>query len=258
MDKDRLEGSANQAKGAIKEAAGKITGDSKLQAEGAADKAVGKVQNAVGGVKDAIRDAANLYMFSNTISIVRVNGAVLKDWLEHAARVFLRVDPDNPASQPLLDLRAPSYNFDVIAGLTYEIDLSQPQRTDINGRIIAEQAHRIVDLRYQGQPLDPQREFLVVTNNYRAGGGGHFPSIDGSHVVMNDATANRDALIAFIRKSGRLSVLDPSPWRFKKPTSPLRVWFDSAPIAASLASQISGLHPIGQERVGYMRFEIRS
>ena len=206
----------------------------------------------------AIRDAANLYMFSNTISIVRVNGAVLKDWLEHAARVFLRVDPDNPASQPLLDLRAPSYNFDVIAGLTYEIDLSQPQRTDINGRIIAEQAHRIVDLRYQGQPLDPQREFLVVTNNYRAGGGGHFPSIDGSHVVMNDATANRDALIAFIRKSGRLSVLDPSPWRFKKPTSPLRVWFDSAPIAASLASQISGLHPIGQERVGYMRFEIRS
>ena len=58
MDKDRIEGSANQAKGAIKEAAGKITGDTKLQAEGATDKAVGKVQNAVGGVKDAIRDAA--------------------------------------------------------------------------------------------------------------------------------------------------------------------------------------------------------
>jgi uncharacterized protein YjbJ (UPF0337 family) len=57
MDKDRIEGSANQAKGAIKEAAGKVTGDSKLQAEGASDKAAGKVQNAVGGVKDAIRDA---------------------------------------------------------------------------------------------------------------------------------------------------------------------------------------------------------
>ncbi len=57
MDKDRIEGSAAQAKGAIKEAAGKVTGDSKLQAEGAADKAAGKVQNAVGGVKDALRDA---------------------------------------------------------------------------------------------------------------------------------------------------------------------------------------------------------
>jgi uncharacterized protein YjbJ (UPF0337 family) len=58
MDKDRIEGSANQAKGAIKHAAGKATGDAKLQAEGAADKAKGKVQNAVGGAKDAIRDAA--------------------------------------------------------------------------------------------------------------------------------------------------------------------------------------------------------
>ena len=59
MDKDRIEGIANQAKGTIKEVAGKVTGDAKLQSEGAADKAAGKVQNAVGGVKDAIRDAAN-------------------------------------------------------------------------------------------------------------------------------------------------------------------------------------------------------
>ena len=59
MDKDRIEGSANQAKGAVKEAVGKVTGDAKLKAEGAADKAKGKVQNAIGGVKDAVRDAAN-------------------------------------------------------------------------------------------------------------------------------------------------------------------------------------------------------
>jgi uncharacterized protein YjbJ (UPF0337 family) len=58
MDKDRIEGSANQAKGAVKDVAGKITGDAKLQAEGKADKAAGKVQNAVGGVKDALRDAS--------------------------------------------------------------------------------------------------------------------------------------------------------------------------------------------------------
>jgi uncharacterized protein YjbJ (UPF0337 family) len=57
MDKDRIEGSAKQVKGAIKEAAGKMTGDSKMKAEGAADKLAGKVQNAVGGAKDAIRDA---------------------------------------------------------------------------------------------------------------------------------------------------------------------------------------------------------
>ncbi len=58
MDKDRIDGSANQAKGAIKEAAGKVTGDAKLASEGKADKAAGKVQNAVGGLKDSLRDAA--------------------------------------------------------------------------------------------------------------------------------------------------------------------------------------------------------
>jgi uncharacterized protein YjbJ (UPF0337 family) len=55
MDKDRIEGAAKQAKGSVKEAAGKAFGDKKLQGEGAADKAAGKVQNAVGGVKDAVR-----------------------------------------------------------------------------------------------------------------------------------------------------------------------------------------------------------
>jgi len=57
MDKDRIEGSATQAKGSLKEAAGKVTGDTKLKSEGAADKAAGKVQSAVGGAKDAVRDA---------------------------------------------------------------------------------------------------------------------------------------------------------------------------------------------------------
>jgi uncharacterized protein YjbJ (UPF0337 family) len=58
MDKDRIAGTANQAKGSIKQAAGKILGDAKLQAEGTADKAHGKLQNAVGGAKDALRDTA--------------------------------------------------------------------------------------------------------------------------------------------------------------------------------------------------------
>lgn len=56
MDKDRIEGAAKKAKGSIKEGIGKATGDAKLQGEGKADKVAGKVQNAVGGVKDAVRD----------------------------------------------------------------------------------------------------------------------------------------------------------------------------------------------------------
>ncbi len=57
MDKDRIEGSLKQASGALKEGFGKVTGDTKIEAEGAAEKAEGKVQNSIGGAKDAVRDA---------------------------------------------------------------------------------------------------------------------------------------------------------------------------------------------------------
>jgi uncharacterized protein YjbJ (UPF0337 family) len=59
MDKDRSEGIGHQVKGAVKEGVGKVTGDTRTQAEGAAEKTGGKVQNAVGGAKDAVRDALN-------------------------------------------------------------------------------------------------------------------------------------------------------------------------------------------------------
>jgi len=59
MDRDRIKGMSDQAKGSIKDAAGKVTGDTKLQAEGKMDKAKGKIENAVGGVKDSLRDHDN-------------------------------------------------------------------------------------------------------------------------------------------------------------------------------------------------------
>ena len=55
MDKDRVKGSLEQAKGKVKEVTGKVTGDAKLEGEGKADQVAGKVQNAVGGIKDTLR-----------------------------------------------------------------------------------------------------------------------------------------------------------------------------------------------------------
>ncbi len=59
MDKDRVSGAVDQAKGAIKDGIGKLTGDTKLQAEGKADKAAGKVDSTVGGAKDGVRNAVD-------------------------------------------------------------------------------------------------------------------------------------------------------------------------------------------------------
>jgi len=59
MNKDRIEGSAEQAKGKVKEVAGKVTGDAKLESEGKTQKIAGKVQNTVGGMKDALKEAVD-------------------------------------------------------------------------------------------------------------------------------------------------------------------------------------------------------
>jgi len=55
MDEDRIKGSAEQAKGKLKEVAGKLTGDSKLEGEGKADQVAGRIQNTIGGIKDTLR-----------------------------------------------------------------------------------------------------------------------------------------------------------------------------------------------------------
>lgn len=60
MDKDRIKGAVRQAKGTLKKVAGKLTGDTRLEAEGRAGNAAGKVQSAVGGLKDALRETTGL------------------------------------------------------------------------------------------------------------------------------------------------------------------------------------------------------
>lgn len=142
----------------------------------------------------AIHNAADLYLYPNTLTAVKINGARLKGWLEHAAGLFNRIDPMKRAPQELINQKFPGYNFDVIqGGLTYAIDVRQP-----NGE-------RIRDLRYHGKPVDAAQAFIVVTNNYRASGGGRFPGLDGNNIVLSAPDANRDVLINWLREHKHLT-----------------------------------------------------
>ncbi|MEI9982228.1 MAG: 5'-nucleotidase C-terminal domain-containing protein [Aliidongia sp.] len=106
-----------------------------------------------------LRDIADLYIYPNTLRAVRVSGAQVKEWLERSAALFNRIDPENTAIQPLIDPKLPSYDFDVISGVTYAIDITRPARYDGAGQFIDATAERIVDLCHDGKPIDPAQVF---------------------------------------------------------------------------------------------------
>jgi 2',3'-cyclic-nucleotide 2'-phosphodiesterase/3'-nucleotidase len=188
----------------------------------------------------AIKDVADLYVYPNSLRVVKVSGALLREWLERSASLFLRIDPNSRERQPLLDGAAPAYDFDVISGVTYAIDVTQPARYDNDGLLVAAESHRILDLRFQDEPVDPAREFLVVTNSYRASGGGHFPGCDGSTIVFEAPDANRDALLHYIVANRQIEPKSQAHWRFTPWPADAIVTFLTSP-AASAAAPPSGV-----------------
>ena len=108
-----------------------------------------------------------------------ITGAQVREWLERSAGIFNRIEPGK-ADQPLINPDFPSYNFDVIDGVTYRIDLSQPPRYSPKGELINPDCapHRRPRLS-AARRSTPRAKFVVATNNYRAGGGGNFPGING-------------------------------------------------------------------------------
>jgi 2',3'-cyclic-nucleotide 2'-phosphodiesterase/3'-nucleotidase len=181
----------------------------------------------------AIKDVADLYVYPNGLRVVKLSGALLREWLERSASLFLRIDPNSRDRQPLLDGAAAGYNFDVVSGVSYAIDVTRPARYDNDGLLVATESHRILDLRFQNEPVDPARDFLVVTNSYRASGGGHFPGCDGSTIVFEAPDANRDALVRYIVESGRVEPNNEVHWRFAPWPADAIVTFLTSPAAAS-------------------------
>jgi 2',3'-cyclic-nucleotide 2'-phosphodiesterase/3'-nucleotidase len=161
----------------------------------------------------AVRNVADLYVYPNTVKAVKLRGAQVREWLEFAAGAFNTIDPKGAPEQNLVNPAFPSYNFDTLDGVSYRIDVTQPPRYDRNGRIVAAASQRITDLRYQGQPIDEAAEFIVVTNNYRASGGGNFPTLDGSQIVLDAPDENREALLQYLQAAKTINPSADDNWR---------------------------------------------
>ncbi|WP_368185035.1 bifunctional 2',3'-cyclic-nucleotide 2'-phosphodiesterase/3'-nucleotidase [Aestuariibius sp. HNIBRBA575] len=160
-----------------------------------------------------LRSAAELYPFPNTLCILDISGLQVIDWLERSAAAFCKIEPGE-VTQNLLDFRAPSYCFDVLQGLTYQIDPTQPPRYNVDGELMNPQAQRVSDIRYHGTLIEPDQHFLVVSNSYRAGGGGKFQSAISAKLIGNIPTNSRDILIDYIRDRPSITPHAPQIWRF--------------------------------------------
>ncbi|MGC3936907.1 bifunctional 2',3'-cyclic-nucleotide 2'-phosphodiesterase/3'-nucleotidase [Roseobacter sp. EG26] len=205
----------------------------------------------------AIKNVSDLYLYPNTARAVLVTGAEVKDWLERSAGIFNRVTPGQ-ADQPLINEDFPSYNFDVMDGVTYQIDLSQPSKFDPKGVLINAEANRIVDLKYNGEPLDLEQKFIIATNNYRAGGGGDFPGAKGDSIVFEGPDTNRDVIVRYIVQNGTVSPKADANWTFK-PLDGASVLFDTGPKAEDYVDDVKGMTvaPAGEGADGFARFRIQ-
>jgi 2',3'-cyclic-nucleotide 2'-phosphodiesterase/3'-nucleotidase len=152
-----------------------------------------------------LRSAADLYFYPNTLAAVKTDGAGLKAWLEKSAERFNQIDTNQPDEQPLINDKYPGFNNDQIqGGIHYVIDISKPV------------GQRITTLTYRGHPITPNQPFVVVTNNYRASGGGHFPGLDGSNIVLAAPDGTREILADWLKQKKQLAAkdLEPTSWQF--------------------------------------------
>ena len=182
-----------------------------------------------------IRDMAGLYIYDNTLQARLLTGAQVRDYLEYSAKYFAEVPPGgtfDPETMTGVERNGEpvrDYNYDIISGLRYEIDLSRPL------------GQRIVTLQHpDGTPVAADEQFVVAINNYRASGGGIFPHVTDAPVVYDDLLEIRQELIDWASERGVIDQADffVRNWRLVidgKPVFEGDVWDTPTPPAPSPA-----------------------
>ncbi|MCB1343935.1 MAG: bifunctional 2',3'-cyclic-nucleotide 2'-phosphodiesterase/3'-nucleotidase [Rhodobacter sp.] len=208
----------------------------------------------------ALRHVADLYPFPNAIAALCLTGTEVIEWLERSASAYNQIRPGSTGTL-LRDAEVPGYNFEVIDPLDVVFDLSQPARYGPDGALIDPQSRRVASVSLDGQPLDPQAQYILCTNSYRAGGAGSFVGARAANLVLADERVTRDILLGHIRQNGTSAepagVAAAGRLRFKAMPG-TSVIFETGPSARRYMDQIATFQPEprGLTRQGFLRLKL--
>lgn len=206
-----------------------------------------------------IRSTGDLYSYDNTFQAIKVKGSVIKEWLEMSAGQFNTIDPLNKEVQPLLNPNYPVFNFDVMDGVQYQFDVTKPPKYDIAGKLINPASNRVINLTYNNKRIDPNQDFIVVTNNYRASGGGNFPGVGGSEVVLEAVAENRQILMKYIIQYKEIVPTVDQNWSIAPINNQVKISFTTSPKGESYikaGSRISFTKQIDEQGYGIYKLDL--
>lgn len=212
------------------------------------------------------RNAADLYLYPNTLVAMKVKGKEVHEWLECSAGQFNHVDVNSTKPQSLINWDSfRTYNFDVMDGVNYQIDVTQPPKYDADCKVINPDSQRIVNLTYNGKPVDPKQDFIIATNNYRAYSA-TFPGTGPDFIAFDSPDENRSVVAAYIsrisKEQGEVTPSADNNWSFApiKSDNKLDVRFETSPSdkAAQFIKE-KGQYPmkrVATDEVGFAIYQI--
>ncbi|WP_045419941.1 2',3'-cyclic-nucleotide 2'-phosphodiesterase [Vibrio campbellii] len=212
------------------------------------------------------RNAADLYLYPNTLVAMKVKGKEVHEWLECSAGQFNQIDVNSTKPQSLINWDSfRTYNFDVMDGVNYQIDVTQPPKYDADCKVINPDSQRIVNLTYNGKPVDPKQDFIIATNNYRAYSA-TFPGTGPDFIAFDAPDENRSVVAAYIsrisKEQGEVTPSADNNWSFApiKSDNKLDVRFETSPSdkAAQFIKE-KGQYPmkhVSTDEVGFAIYQI--
>ena len=138
-----------------------------------------------------VRDVAGLYIYDNTLYAIEGTGAMVRAALENAARFYRQCGDTSCSQGPLINSRVVGFNYDMAAGVDYEVDLTKPEGA------------RVANLRYHGKPLKDDQALRIAVNNYRAGGSAGYQMFKGAKVLWRSNDEIRDMIIQYYSSSDK-------------------------------------------------------